>query len=114
MWTLDLEGVEGHLLREGLELGEWAVKAVYVPAPRRARFSHFETVQLGHSMELLLKRRVAQGIRDYTYATKEEADACIREADPASVPNTRYRDRIYVKCQPGTLGLGRVPPTRSL
>ena len=95
-------------------MGEWGVRAVYVPAPRRARFSHFETVQLAHSMELLLKRRVAQGIRDYTYSTREEADACAKSADPTSVPNTRYRDRIYIKCQAEGLFFNRVPPVQEL
>lgn len=87
-------------------MGEWAVRAIYTftektgytAYPGHARFSHFQAVQLARSMEVLLQRRTAQGVTNYTFPTKEAAEACARTADPTSVPNTRYHDRIYVKC----------------
>ncbi len=87
-------------------MGEWGVRAIYTftektgyaAPPGQARFSLFLPVHLGRSMETLLRARTAQGVTDFTFRTKQEAEECAKTADPTTVPNTRYRDRIYVKC----------------
>ncbi len=87
-------------------MGEWGVRAVYTltektgyaAPPGHERFSHFVAVPLARSMETLLHNRSAQGVRNFTFPTKQAAEECAKTADPTTVPNTRYHDRIYIKC----------------